>query len=55
MKHSPLKRIENIPGTHYLTPSGCYARTGHSSRLEVSWSGVDSGLSALATCDADMW
>ena len=33
----------------------CYARTGHSSRREVSWSGVGTGLSALATCDADMW
>ena len=34
---------------------GCYALTGRSSRLEVSLSGVGSGLSALATCDADMW
>ena len=33
----------------------CYARTGRSSRQEVSLSGVGSGLSALATCDADMW
>ena len=33
----------------------CYARTGRLSRLEVSWSGVGSVLSALATCDADMW
>ena len=33
----------------------CYALTGHSSRREVSLSGVGSGLSALATCDADMW
>ena len=34
---------------------GCYALTGRSSRREVSLSGVGSGLSALATCDADMW
>ena len=33
----------------------CYALTGHSSQCEVSWSGVSSGLSAPATCDADMW
>ena len=33
----------------------CYALTGHSSQREASWSGVGSGLSALATCDADMW
>ena len=33
----------------------CYALTGRSSRREVSLSGVGSGLSALATCDADMW
>ena len=33
----------------------CYARTRCSSRHEVSLSGVGSGLSALATCDADMW
>jgi hypothetical protein len=33
----------------------CYAQTGRLSRLEVSWSGVGSVLSALATCDADMW
>ena len=33
----------------------CYALTGCSSRREVSLSGVGSGLSALATCDADMW
>ena len=33
----------------------CYALTGRSSRLEVSLSGVGSGLSALATCDADVW
>ena len=33
----------------------CYALTGHSPRPEVSWSGIISGSSALATCDADMW
>ena len=33
----------------------CYARTGRSSRREVSLSGVGSGSSALATYDADMW
>ena len=33
----------------------CYARTGRSSRCEVSWSGVGSETSALATCNADMW
>ena len=33
----------------------CYALTGRSSLLETSLSGVGSGLSALATCDADMW
>ena len=33
----------------------CYALTGRSSRREVSLSGVGSGLSALATCDADVW
>ena len=33
----------------------CYALTGRSSRREVSLSGVGSGLSALATCDAGMW
>ena len=33
----------------------CYALTGRSSRREVSLSGVGSGLSALATCDTDMW
>ena len=33
----------------------CYARTGRSSRREVSLSGVCSGLFALATCDASMW
>ena len=33
----------------------CYAPTGRSSRREVSWSGVGFGLSALATCDADVW
>ena len=33
----------------------CYAQTGRSSRREVSWSGVGSGFSALATCDANMW
>ena len=33
----------------------CYALTGRSSRREVSLSGVSAGLSALATCDADMW
>ena len=33
----------------------CYARTGHSSRREVSLSGVGSGSSARATCDANMW
>ena len=33
----------------------CYAWTGRSSRREVSLSGVGSGLSALATCNADMW
>ena len=33
----------------------CYALTGRSSRWEVSWSGVGSGLVALATCDADAW
>ena len=33
----------------------CYALTGRSSRHEVSLSGVGSGISALATCDADMW
>ena len=37
-------------GSHY-----CYARTGRLSQREVSLSGVGSGLSALATCDADMW
>ena len=38
-----------------LTWLTCYAQTGHSSRREVSGSGVSSGLSALATCDAGMW
>ena len=33
----------------------CYALTGRSSQREVSLSGVGAGLSALATCDADMW
>ena len=33
----------------------CYARTGCSSRREVSSSGVSSGFFALATCDANMW
>ena len=33
----------------------CYTLTGRSSRLEVFLSGVGSGLSALATCDADVW
>ena len=33
----------------------CYAWTGRSSRQEVSLSGVGSVLSALATCDADVW
>ena len=33
----------------------CYARTGRSSRREVSLSGIGSGFSALATCDANMW
>ena len=33
----------------------CYALTRRSSRREVSLSGVGSGLSALATCDADVW
>ena len=35
--------------------SCCYALTGHLSRREVSLSGVASGLSALATCNTDMW
>ena len=34
---------------------GCYARTGRSSQREISWSGIGSGTSALATCDAGMW
>ena len=33
----------------------CYALTGCLLQLEVSWSGVGSGLFALATCDAGMW
>ena len=33
----------------------CYTLTGRSSRREVSLSGVGSGLSALATCNAGMW
>ena len=33
----------------------CYTLTGRSSLHKVSLSGVDSGLSALATCDTDMW
>ena len=33
----------------------CYARTGRSSRREVSLSGVGSDFSALATYDASMW
>ena len=33
----------------------CYALTGCSSLQEVSLSGIGSGLSALATCDADVW
>ena len=33
----------------------CYTLTGCSSRREVSLSGVGSGLSALATCNAGMW
>ena len=33
----------------------CYTLTGRSPRPEVSWSGIGSLLSALATCDADMW
>ena len=33
----------------------CYALTGCSPQPEVSWSGVGSALSALATRDADMW
>ena len=40
---------------HNCTKMICYARTGRSSQLEVFWSGVGSGTSALATCDADMW
>ena len=49
--------IEHIYDTyHNVTISDlCYALTGRSSRREVSESDVDSGLSALATCDADMW
>ena len=38
-----------------LEAPDCYAWTGRSSRREVSLSGVGSGLSALVTCDADMW
>ena len=34
---------------------GCYALTGHLSLLGISLSGIGSGLSALATCDADVW
>ena len=33
----------------------CYALIRCLSQLEVSLSGVSSGLSALATCNADMW
>ena len=40
---------------HVGTGAFCYARTGRSSRREVSLSGVGSGFSALATCDASMW
>ena len=52
--------IKNMGCTHnyfeYEVPIHyCYAQTGHSPQREVSLSGVGSGLSALATCDADMW
>ena len=42
--------VRQWAGTH-----DCYALTGRSSRREVSLSGVLFGLSALATCDADVW
>ena len=45
--------IHRVDGIHEMIK--CYARTGCLSRREVSLSGISSGLSALATCDADMW
>ena len=48
-----LQGLSSLAGSMHL--GACYARTGRSSRREASWSGVVSGTSALATCDADMW
>ena len=54
-----LSRCKNRTGLkgvqHHGEAASCYALTGHSSLLEVSWSGIGSGFSALATCDTDMW
>ena len=59
---APIDVHQGILTPHHLTlPGGggrsqwCYALTGRSSRHEMSLSGVISGLSALATCDADVW
>ena len=49
-----LRKVRSME-VRLLIGGECYALTGRSSRREVSWSGVVSGLSALATCDADMW
>ena len=48
----PISCKKNLPAH---TAHTCYAWTRCSPQLEVSWSGINSGLSALATCDADMW
>ena len=63
--HSAYLRLTHKPWASYghalglsdwrLVSGFCYALTGRSSRREVSLSGVGSGLSALATCDADTW
>ena len=50
-----VELVEPRVEPHSLHVIGCYARTGRSSQREVSLSGVSVGISALATCDADMW
>ena len=50
--------VMSLQGCYYwilIVEGVCYALAERSPWLEVSWCGIGSGLSALATCDADMW
>ena len=52
---TPTTKLTRAQQICTLEEAMCYALTRRSSRWEVSLSGIGSGLSALATCDADVW